>query len=50
MAQIIIAFILLAIGIKDKHHLTIWIALLLIIEEFNSNIFSKRSSKIRNEK
>jgi len=48
--KIIISFILLAIGIKDRHHLTIWIALLFIVAQLNIGIFSKRSSKIRNEK
>ncbi len=48
--KIIFAFLLLVIGIKDKHHLTTWIALLFILTELNVDIFSKRSSKIRNEK
>lgn len=48
--KIILAFLLLVIGIKDRHHLTIWIALLFIVAELNVRIFSKRSLKIIKEK
>ncbi|MGF7025878.1 hypothetical protein L1283_002647 [Sphingobacterium sp. HSC-15S19] len=47
--KIIFSFLLLVIGIKDSHHLTIWIALLFIVTELNVGVLSKRSSKIRNE-
>ncbi|MDF2476726.1 MAG: hypothetical protein K0S24_2209 [Sphingobacterium sp.] len=48
--KIIIALIILVIGIKDRHHLTIWIALTYILSKLSGHIFLKKSLKIIDEK